>query len=76
LAALARLPGVMPFPSEANMVLARVPDAQRAFDGLKAQGVLVKNVSKMHPLLAQCLRLTVGTPDENARLIQALQTAL
>lgn len=76
MAALARLPGVMPFPSEANMVLARVPDAQRAFDGLKAQGVLVKNVSKMHPLLAQCLRLTVGTPDENARLIQALQTAL
>lgn len=76
MAALARLPGVMPFPSEANMVLVRVPDAQRAFDGLKAQGVLVKNVSKMHPLLAQCLRLTVGTPDENARLIQALQTAL
>ncbi|HSX91781.1 MAG TPA: histidinol-phosphate transaminase [Hydrogenophaga sp.] len=76
MAALARLPGVTPFPSEANMVLARVPDAQRAFDGLKAQGVLVKNVSKMHPLLAQCLRLTVGTPDENARLIQALQTAL
>lgn len=76
MAALARLPGVTPFPSEANMVLARVPDAQRAFDGLKAQGVLVKNVSKMHPLLARCLRLTVGTPDENARLIQALQTAL
>jgi len=76
MAALARLPGVTPFPSEANMVLARVPDALRAFDGLKAQGVLVKNVSKMHPLLAQCLRLTVGTPDENARLIQALQTAL
>lgn len=76
MAALARLPGVTPFPSEANMVLVRVPDAQRAFDGLKAQGVLVKNVSKMHPLLARCLRLTVGTPDENARLIQALQTAL
>ena len=76
LGALAALPGVTPFPSEANMVLVRVPDAQRAFDGLKAQGLLVKNVSKMHPLLAQCLRLTVGTPDENARLIQALQTAL
>jgi len=74
--ALARMPGVTPFPSEANMVLVRVPDADRAFDALKAQGVLVKNVSKMHPLLARCLRLTVGTPDENAQLIRALQTAL
>jgi histidinol-phosphate aminotransferase len=49
------------------MVLVRVPDAQRCFDGLKARGILVKNVSKMHPLLANCLRLTVGTPAENAR---------
>ena len=74
--ALARLPGVKPFPSEANMVLVRVPDAQRSFDALKAQGILVKNVSKMHPLLTHCLRLTVGTPSENAQLIRALQTAL
>ena len=74
--ALAALPGVSPFPSQANMVLVRVPDAKRAFEALKAQGVLVKNVSTMHPLLAQCLRLTVGTPDENARLLSALQSAL
>jgi histidinol-phosphate aminotransferase len=38
--------------------------------------VLVKNVSKMHPLLTNCLRLTVGTPDENALLLQALQHSL
>ena len=74
--ALARMPGVNPFPSDANMVLARVPDAQRCFDGLKARGILVKNVSKMHPLLANCLRLTVGTPTETAQLISALQQAL
>ena len=74
--ALARLPGVKPFPSEANMVLVRVPDAQRSFDALKAKGILVKNVSKMHPLLTHCLRLTVGSPSENAQLIRALQTAL
>jgi histidinol-phosphate aminotransferase len=73
--ALAQMPGVTPFPSEANMVLVRVPDAQRCFDSLKAQGILVKNVSKMHPLLTHCLRLTVGTPSENASLIRALQTA-
>ncbi|MDZ4188636.1 MAG: histidinol-phosphate transaminase [Hydrogenophaga sp.] len=74
--ALARMTGVTPFPSDANMVLARVPDAQRCFDGLKARGILVKNVSKMHPLLANCLRLTVGTPAETALLISALQQAL
>lgn len=74
--ALKSLPGVTPFPSEANMVLVRVPDADRAFAGLKQRGVLVKNVSRMHPLLAACLRLTVGTPDENQRLIAALRESL
>lgn len=73
---LATMPGVQPFPSQANMVLVRVPDAQKVFEGLKARGVLVKNVSKMHPLLAHCLRLTVGTPDENTQMIAALQSCL
>jgi histidinol-phosphate aminotransferase len=50
--------------------------AQALFAALKARGVLIKNVSKMHPLLAGCVRLTVGTADENARLIQALQEIL
>ena len=70
------MPGVKPLPSQANMVLVRVPDAHKAFDGLKARGVLVKNVSKMHPLLGHCLRLTVGTPDENSQMIAALQASL
>jgi histidinol-phosphate aminotransferase len=74
--ALARMPGVTPFHSDANMVLVRVPDAQRCFDGLKAGGILVKNVSRMHPSLVNCLRLTVGTPAETAQLINALQQAL
>jgi len=73
---LAALPGVTPFPSEANMILARVPDAATAFDGLKARGVLVKNVSKMHPLLSNCLRLTVGTAAENDQLLAALKASL
>jgi len=50
--------------------------ANRAFEVLKAHKVLVKNVSKMHPLLANCLRLTIGTPDENQQLLAALQAAL
>ena len=75
-AELRALPGVTPFASEANMILARMPDAKRAFDGMKAHGVLVKNVSAMHPLLANCLRLTVGTPDENVQMIAALKASL
>jgi histidinol-phosphate aminotransferase len=76
LEALARLPGVQPYPSDANMVLVRVPDAQKTFDGMKARQVLVKNVSKMHPLLANCLRLTVGTAAENQRMLAALEASL
>ncbi|WP_300710954.1 histidinol-phosphate transaminase [Limnohabitans sp.] len=73
---LAALPGVQPFPSEANMILARVPDAAKAFEGMKAHGVLIKNVSKMHPLLANCLRMTVGTAAENDQLLAALKVSL
>ena len=75
--ALAALPGVTVFPSEANMILIRVDgDATRVFAGVKANGVLVKNVSSMHPLLANCLRLTVGTAGENAQLLTALKVSL
>lgn len=74
--ALAAMPAVKAWRSDANMILVRVPDADRAFQGMKARGVLVKNVSKMHPLLAGCLRLTVGTVEENAQMLQALQASL
>jgi histidinol-phosphate aminotransferase len=73
---LVALTGVKPFPSEANMILVRVPDAAKTFDGLKAQGVLIKNVSKMHPLLANCLRLTVGTAQENTQLLAAMKASV
>jgi histidinol-phosphate aminotransferase len=75
-AALRGMPQVRAWPSDANMILVRVPDAARAFEGMKARGVLVKNVSTMHPLLANCLRLTVGTADENTQMLAALQASL
>ena len=74
--ALGKLPGVHPFSSDANMILLRVPDAQKTFDALKLRKVLVKNVSKMHPLLVNCLRLTVGTAEENGKLLAALEASL
>jgi histidinol-phosphate aminotransferase len=65
--------GVTLFPSEANFFLVRVPDADRTFEALRRQGVLVRN---LHPGLQGCLRVTVGTPDENRVLLTALREAL
>ncbi|MBL0142741.1 MAG: histidinol-phosphate transaminase [Betaproteobacteria bacterium] len=69
------IPGVTRFPSAANFVLVRVADAPRTFESLKARGILVRTLHGSHPLLANCLRLTVGAPDENARLLAALAQA-
>jgi histidinol-phosphate aminotransferase len=68
--------GLKSWPSDANMILVRVPDPAASFEGMKARKVLVKNVSRMHPLLAGCLRLTVGTADENAQMLAALRSTL
>jgi histidinol-phosphate aminotransferase len=70
---LSGLNGVTVFPSEANFFLMRVPDADRTYEGLRRQGVLVRN---LHPGLQGCLRVTVGTPDENRILLTALREAL
>ena len=74
--ALSGIPNVKAFKSDANMMLLRVPDPQKTFDGMKARGVLIKNVSKMHPLLAGCLRLTVGTSEENATMVAAIKASI
>ena len=71
--ALARLPGTNVYASETNFVVARVPDAPKWFEALRAGGILVKNLHGWHPLLANCLRITVGTPVENDALLNMLQ---
>ena len=80
LTALQAMPGLKVWPSDANMILVRIlgegERAQPVFEGLKARGVLIKNVSKMHPLLANCLRLTIGTESENTQMLAALQESL
>jgi histidinol-phosphate aminotransferase len=75
-AALRAIDGLTAFPSDANMILVRVPDSARTFAGLKERGVLVKHIAGLHPLLANCLRLTVGTPQENTLMIDALKASL
>jgi histidinol-phosphate aminotransferase len=73
-AGLAALPGVKVFPSQANFLLVRVPDADRADAALRRQSVLVKNLDS--PALRNCLRVTVGTPEENRILLTAMREAL
>ena len=77
-AALAALSGVSPYPSQANFILCRLPQgrALAVHEGLRQQGVLVKNLHGSHPLLQECLRITVGTEAENKRLLDALRGLL
>ena len=73
---IAAMDGVTVFPSQANFLLVRVRDAEGTDAALRSQGVLVRNFHGAHPLLAQCLRITVGTPEENRILLNALREAL
>jgi histidinol-phosphate aminotransferase len=77
---LQKMPGLTVYPSVANFFLARVRGAPgagtRVYERLKAQGVLVRNFDGGAPALANCLRLTVGSPEENRILIAALREAL
>ena len=64
--------GARVFSTKTNFVLVRVPDANAAFAALCGAKILVKNLDGGHPLLANCLRITVGTPAENDALIEVL----
>jgi histidinol-phosphate aminotransferase len=77
---LRSMPGIEVFPSAANFVLIRferpLHDADAVFAALLARRVLVKNVGKMHALLDNCLRVTIGTPEENRKFLDALAASL
>lgn len=59
------------FPTDANFFLARVTDAPRIYSSLVSKGIIVRNRHKVH-LCGNCLRITIGTPEENAALLSAL----
>lgn len=75
-AELAALPGVEVFPSSANFISLRVPDGTAVCEKLTSEKVLIKNLSKMHPMLANCIRVTVSTPEENSAFLKGLRAAL
>lgn len=60
------------YPTQANFFLARVTDATRIYNYLIDQGIVVRNRTHVQ-LCGNCLRITVGTQDENAELLEALQ---
>ena len=74
---LAAIEGIEVFPSQANFILFRVTrgGATAVFTSLCNDGVLVKNLDKPGPLQS-CLRVTVGTAEENQAFMQALENAL
>ena len=75
-AALAKIGGITQFPSEANFILIRVADVPKTFEALLSRRILVKNTSASHPLMANTLRLTIGTVTENDALLDALYDAM
>jgi histidinol-phosphate aminotransferase len=75
-AALSDLAGISVFPSGANFLLFRVHgDGRAVWKSLLARGVLVRDFSRW-PSLDECLRVTVGTPEENDRFLAALRGTL
>lgn len=73
---LNEIAAVKVYTSEANFLLFRVANAAAIFNGLKQRGVLIKNLNGGHPMLTDCLRVTVGTPDENERFMAALKESM
>jgi histidinol-phosphate aminotransferase len=70
------LGGVHPYPSDANFILFRTgKDSAKVFQELKAEGVLVRDLGRPGPL-ENCLRVTVGTAEENTAFITALRKIL
>jgi histidinol-phosphate aminotransferase len=72
---LTKQDGITPYPSSANFILFKTPKdkANDIFAAIKQQGVLIKNLSPQGGLLADCLRVTIGKPDENQVFIDALK---
>ena len=70
--ALSTIDGLSVYSSQANFILFKAPGANALFEALKTQGVLIKNLSSA-PNLDNCLRVTVGSAEENALFISIVE---
>ncbi|MGR9037805.1 MAG: aminotransferase class I/II-fold pyridoxal phosphate-dependent enzyme, partial [Gammaproteobacteria bacterium] len=75
---LSRLNNIRVFPSVANFILFKTGENQAdgVFGDLQQQGILIKNLSPQGGLLRDCLRVTIGKPEENAAFLTALEKSL
>jgi len=72
------LNGITAYPSAANFILFKTPKNRgtEIFEAIKKQGVLIKNLSPQGGLLSDCLRVTLGKPEENTAFLNALTNSL
>ena len=75
---LSQIENITPYASQANFILVRVQDGQadKIFSSLKEQGVLIKNLNPAGGLLKDCLRITVGTVEENKSFLKLFKSVL
>ncbi|MDE1892316.1 MAG: histidinol-phosphate transaminase [Betaproteobacteria bacterium] len=73
---IAQLKQVQLFHSEANFLLLKVKNAQDVFNRILERGILIKNLTNAHPSLKDCLRVTVGSFEENTLFLNALKLSL
>lgn len=75
---LGAIDGLTVWPSEANFILFRTQPgrAQAVFEGLREHHILIRCLDGAHPLLKDCLRVTVGSPDENKAFLRELHAVL
>ncbi len=72
LIALSNINGLQVYPSQANFILFKAPNANELFEALKRESVLVKNLSST-PKLSDCLRVTVGDSEQNQQFINIVR---
>jgi histidinol-phosphate aminotransferase len=74
--ALNNIPGIKPYPSQANFIFFSCAfDANRIYNHLANQGIIVKHFNNSS-LIANCFRVTVGNPKENAAFLKALKSVV
>lgn len=72
LSELRKIKQIRALESDTNFIIVMVDEPKQVFEALRTKGILVRDVSK-YPLMQKCLRLSIGTPEENNRVLEELK---